>query len=122
MGVMPAPFVTILGFAKPNDHGRTGLNRVDAEHLEPGDVVQEAEQRPRGCRCGVRVVVGRRRFRFRRVVAIPTSGREESREPMSTAGQIALVVHTLGFGNRRLAEIFGVSRRAIYDWLRGGEG
>ena len=39
---------------------------------------------------------------------------------MSTAEQIALVVHTLGFGKRQLAEIFGVSRQAIYDWLRGG--
>ena len=38
---------------------------------------------------------------------------------MSTAEQIALVVHTLGFGKRQLAEIFGVSRQAICDWLRG---
>ena len=45
---------------------------------------------------------------------------EGSQEPMSTADQIALVVHTLGFGKRQLAEIFGVSRQAIYDWLRGG--
>ena len=45
---------------------------------------------------------------------------EESEEPMSTAEQIALVVHTLGFGKQQLAEIFGVSRQAIYDWLRGG--
>ena len=49
-----------------------------------------------------------------------TSIEEESQEPMSTAEQIALVVHTLGFGKRQLAEIFGVSRQAIYDWLRGG--
>ena len=27
---------------------------------------------------------------------------------------------TIGFGKRQLAEIFGVSRQAIYDWLRGG--
>ena len=39
---------------------------------------------------------------------------------MSTARHIALVVHTLGFGKWQLAEIFGVSRRATYDWLRGG--
>lgn len=45
---------------------------------------------------------------------------QESHEPMSTAEQTALVVHTLGFGKRQLAEIFGVSRQAIYDWLRGG--
>ena len=44
---------------------------------------------------------------------------EESQEPMSTAEQIALVVHTLGFGKRQLAEIFGVSRQAI---LRLAEG
>ena len=49
-----------------------------------------------------------------------TSTGEESQDPMSTAEQIALVVHTLGFGKRQLAEIFGVSRQAIYDWLRGG--
>ena len=49
-----------------------------------------------------------------------TSLGEESQESMSTAEQIALVVHTLGFGKRQLAEIFGVSRQAIYDWLRGG--
>ena len=49
----------------------------------------------------------------------PSVGKE-SHEPMSTAEQIALVVHTLGFGKRQLAEIFGVSRQAIYDWLRGG--
>lgn len=34
--------------------------------------------------------------------------------------QIALVVHTLGFSKRQLAELFGVSRQAIYDWLKGG--
>ena len=39
---------------------------------------------------------------------------------MSTAEQIELVVHTLGFGKRQLAELFGVSRQAIYDWLKGG--
>ena len=49
----------------------------------------------------------------------PSVGKE-SHEPMSTTEQIALVVHTLGFGKRQLAEIFGVSRQAIYDWLRGG--
>ena len=45
---------------------------------------------------------------------------DERQEPMSTAEQIALVVHTVGFGKRQLAEIFGVSRQVIYDWLRGG--
>lgn len=49
-----------------------------------------------------------------------TSVGEKSQEPMPTDEQIALVVHTLGFGKRQLAEIFGVSRQAIYDWLRGG--
>jgi transcriptional regulator with XRE-family HTH domain len=39
---------------------------------------------------------------------------------MSSADQIALVVHTLGFNKRQLAELFGVSRQAIYDWLKGG--
>jgi transcriptional regulator with XRE-family HTH domain len=38
---------------------------------------------------------------------------------MPTADQIALVVHTLGFSKRQLAELFGVSRQAIYDWLKG---
>ncbi len=38
---------------------------------------------------------------------------------MSTADQIALVVHTLGFNKRQLAELFGVSRQTIYDWLKG---
>ena len=37
---------------------------------------------------------------------------------MSTAEQIALVVHTLGFGKRQLAEIFGVSRQALSDWRK----
>ena len=44
--------------------------------------------------------------------------RDESQEPLSTAEQIALVVHTLG--KRQLAEIFGVSRQVTNDWLRGG--
>ena len=39
---------------------------------------------------------------------------------MSTAEQIQLVVHTLGFGKRQLAALFRVSRQAIYDWLKGG--
>ena len=39
---------------------------------------------------------------------------------MSTAQHIALVVHTRGFGKWQLAKIFGVSRWATYDWLRGG--
>ena len=43
-----------------------------------------------------------------------------SHAQMSTAEQIELVVHTLGFGKRQLAELFGVSRQAIYDWLKGG--
>ena len=65
------------------------------------------------------MVVGIRRFRFRRVVAIATSVEEKSQEPVSTAEHIALAVHTLGFGNQQLPEIFGVLRQAIYDWLRG---
>ena len=38
---------------------------------------------------------------------------------MSTADQISLVVHTLGLSKRHLGELFGVSRQAIYDWLKG---
>ena len=38
---------------------------------------------------------------------------------MPTEDQIVLVVHTLGFSKRQLAELFGVSRQAIYDWLKG---
>ena len=38
---------------------------------------------------------------------------------MSTADQISLVVHTLGFSKRHLGELFGVSRQAVYDWLKG---
>ena len=45
---------------------------------------------------------------------------EEPHGPASTADQMALVVHTLGFTKRQLAELFGVSRQTIYDWLRGG--
>lgn len=44
----------------------------------------------------------------------------QSHGSMSSAEQIALVVHTLGFGKRQLAELFGVSRQAIYHWLKGG--
>lgn len=40
---------------------------------------------------------------------------------MSTADQAALVVHTLGFSKLQLAKLFGVSRQAIYDWLKGSE-
>ena len=40
--------------------------------------------------------------------------------PVSTADQMALIVHTLGFSKRQLAALFGVSRQAIYDWLKGG--
>ena len=104
-------------WSSPNStaSGGVGVGRVATR-----SVVLFPGQPPFGCRCGVPVVIGRRRFRFRRVVAIATSGGEESQEPMSTAQQIALVVHTLGFGKRQLAEIFGVSRQAIYDGLRGG--
>ncbi len=45
---------------------------------------------------------------------------EESHRLMSSAEQIALAVHTLGFSKRQLAELFGVSRQAIYDWIKGG--
>ncbi len=45
---------------------------------------------------------------------------EKSASLMTTADQMALAVHTLGFNKRQLAELFGVSRQAIYDWLRGG--
>jgi len=38
---------------------------------------------------------------------------------MPTADQIRLVVQTLGFNKRQLGEIFGVTRQAIYDWLKG---
>ena len=38
---------------------------------------------------------------------------------MPTEDQIVLVVHTLGFSKRQLAELFGVSRQAIYDWFEG---
>jgi len=39
---------------------------------------------------------------------------------MPTASQISLVVHTLGFNKRQLGEVFGVTRQAVYDWLKGG--
>ncbi len=38
---------------------------------------------------------------------------------MSSSEQIRLVVHTLGFSKRQLGDLFGVSRQAIYDWLKG---
>lgn len=47
------------------------------------------------------------------------ASKEGTFEPMPTVDQIALVVHTLGFSKRQLAELFGVSRQAIYDWLKG---
>ena len=56
-------------------------------------------------------------------IAPPTESRASgaaSLRLMSTADQIALVVHTLGFSKRQLADLFGVSRQAIYDWLKGG--
>ena len=40
---------------------------------------------------------------------------------MSTADQADLIVHTLGFSKRQLAELFGVPRQAIYDWLKGSK-
>ncbi len=33
--------------------------------------------------------------------------------------QIRLAVHILSFTKRQLGELFGVSRQAIYDWLKG---
>ncbi|MYA67520.1 MAG: helix-turn-helix transcriptional regulator [Gammaproteobacteria bacterium] len=38
---------------------------------------------------------------------------------LSSAEQIRLVVHTLGFTKRQLGDLFGVSRQAIYDWIKG---
>ena len=38
---------------------------------------------------------------------------------MSTAEQIALLVHTLGFNKSQLGKVFRVSRQSIYDWLKG---
>ena len=109
-----------LGFAKPNDHGRTDLHRVDAEPWNP---VTQC-RKPNSARADVDAASGwwSGNADSSAVVWWPkaTSVGQESREPMSTAEQIALVVHTLGFGKRQLAEIFGVSRQAIYDWLRGG--
>ena len=45
---------------------------------------------------------------------------KETHTVLSSADQIGLIVHTLGFSKRQLAELFGVSRQAIYDWLKGG--
>lgn len=44
---------------------------------------------------------------------------EDALGHMPTSDQVALVVHALGFSKRQLAELFGVSRQAIYDWLNG---
>ena len=38
---------------------------------------------------------------------------------LPTTHQISLVVHTLGFTKRQLGDVFGVSRQAIYNWLKG---
>ena len=50
----------------------------------------------------------------------PTVSAVENVWSISTAEQMALAVHTLGFSKRQLAQLFGVSRQAIYDWLKGG--
>ena len=51
--------------------------------------------------------------------AQPVETQTEIDYDMSTADQISLVVHTLGLSKRHLGELFGVSRQAIYDWLKG---
>ena len=51
---------------------------------------------------------------------LPDPPRDDGYGLVSTEDQIALVVHSLGFSKRQLAEVFGVSRQAIYDWLKGG--
>ena len=68
---------SIRGLAKPNDHGRTDLHRVDAEHLEPGDRVYEAERRLRQLlrRTIRRTVSGRRRTPLRARVRSDASTR-----------------------------------------------
>ena len=45
--------------------------------------------------------------------------RDDSHGLVSTAEQMALVVRTLSFSKRQLADVFGVSRQAIYDWIKG---
>ena len=45
---------------------------------------------------------------------------DDSHGFVSTTEQALLIVHTLGFSKRQLAEVFGVSRQAIYDWIKGG--
>ena len=45
--------------------------------------------------------------------------KEQTPSSMSSADQMNLIVHTLGFNKRQLAELFGVSRQTIYDWLNG---
>lgn len=45
---------------------------------------------------------------------------DDSHGLVSTTEQALLIVHTLGFSKRQLAEVFGVSRQAIYDWIKGG--
>lgn len=50
---------------------------------------------------------------------VPVDAEQADSSLASTADQMALAVHTLGFNKRQLAEVFGVSRQAIYDWLKG---
>ena len=54
-------------------------------------------------------------------VSPPVSGktRDECTWLLSTADQMELVVYYFGFNKRQFAEVFGVSRQAIYDWLKG---